>query len=264
MERSAKTLPKRGKDVVFSYLNGFTLGWEEIFLMTNRESRECRPQMDGPVIKELVDGFVHEVKNPLTSIKIALKALGKKLTPGDPNRRVIEEVSAQVGTINKALSDLMDFTRISPPKASLTDIQEVLEQSLNRINSECRRRAIKVEQHLADSLPELNIDAKQIEQAFLYLFLDMVQAMPDGGKLVVPSSWDTEGHILLEFEDTGVSIPEPHLERLFKPFLSTMGRGSGTGLSIARRILDQNGGSIQAKKGGEKGLAFRIVFPIPP
>jgi signal transduction histidine kinase len=68
----------------------------------------------------------------------------------------------------------------------------------------------------------------------------------------------------LEFEDTGVPVPEAHLERLFKPFLSTMGRGSGTGLSIARRILDQNGGSIQAKKTAEKGLAFRIVFPISP
>jgi signal transduction histidine kinase len=230
----------------------------------NGGSREARQNMDESVIKELMDGFVHEVKNPLTSIKVALKVLRKKIAPEDPDRKVIEQVSDQIGNINKALSDLMDFTRISSPEASLTDIEKVLEQSLDRIQSECQRREIKVEKHLSGSLPEVTIDARQIEQAFLLLFLDMVKAMPEGGKLMVRGSWDSEGHILLKFEDTGVPVPEAHLERLFKPFLSTMGRGSGTGLSIARRILEQNGGSIQAKKGGEKGLAFRIVFPIPP
>lgn len=230
----------------------------------NGDSREARQNMDQSVIKELVDGFVHEVKNPLTGIRVALKALGKKTTPEEPNSKVIEQISHQIGNINKALSDLMDFSRISSPEVSLTDIKKVLEQSLDRIQSECQRREIKVEKHLSGSLPEVSIDARQIDQAFLLLFLDMVKAMPEGGKLVVRGSWDSEGYILLEFEDTGVPVPEAHLERLFKPFLSTMGRGSGTGLSIARRILDQNGGSIQAKKGGEKGLAFRIVFPVPP
>ncbi len=220
--------------------------------------------MDGSVIKELVDGFVHEVKNPLTGIKVALKVMGKKIASEDPHGKVLEDIYDQVRNINKALSDLMDFSRISPPKASPADIRKLLEQSLDRIQSECQRREIKVEKHLSGSLPEVTIDARQVEQAFLLLFLDMVKAMPEGGKLMVRSSWDSEGHLLLEFEDTGVPVPEAHLERLFKPFLSTMGRGSGTGLSIARRILDQNGGSIQAKKRGEKGLAFRIVFPIPP
>jgi signal transduction histidine kinase len=97
----------------------------------------------------------------------------------------------------------------------------------------------------------------------MHIFLDMVNVMPEGGKLIVRSSRDSMRHILMEFEDTGISIPETHLERLFKPFLSTMGRGSGVGLSIAKRVLDLNGGSIQVKRRGEEGLIFRIVFPIP-
>lgn len=218
--------------------------------------------MDQSMIKELVDGFVHEVKNPLTGIRVALKALGKRIVPEDPNSEVMEQISNQVGNINKALSDLMDFTRISPPKHSLTDINKVLEQSLERIQSEHQRREITVERHFSGNLPEVNIDGRQVEQALLYLFLDMGKAMPEGGELVVRSLRDSGGHILLEFEDTGISIPEIHLERLFKPFLSTMGRGSGVGLSIARRILEQNGGSIQAKRRGEEGLTFRIVFPV--
>ncbi len=218
--------------------------------------------MDQYMIKELVDGFLHEIKNPLAGIRVALKALGKKIAPEDPNGKVIEEIYDQVRNINKALSDLMDFSRISPPNPSPADIHELLEQSLNRIQSECQRRKITVEKHLSTNLPELNIDPRQIEQAFLYLFLDMGKAMPQGGKLTVRSSRDSGGHILLEFEDTGISIPEIDLERLFKPFLSTMGRGSGTGLSMAKRILDQNGGSIQAKKRGEEGLTFRIFFPV--
>ena len=232
--------------------------------MMNGDSREARPHMDQSVIKELVDGFLHEVRNPLASIKVALKVLRKKIVPEDPNRKVIEQVYDQVGNINKALSDLMDFTRISSPEASPTDINKVLEQSLDRIQSECQRCEIEVEKHLSGNLPEVNIDARQIEQAFLLLFLDMLKTMPEGGKLAVRSSWDSQGHILLEFEDTGTSIPEAHMERLFKPFLSTRGRGSGTGLSIAKRNLDLNGGSIQAKRGGEEGLTFRIVFSVRP
>lgn len=219
--------------------------------------------MDQSLIKELVDGFMHEVKNPLTGIRVALKALRKKMAPEDPHGKVIEEIYNQVRNINKALSDLMDFSRISPPKASPADIRTLLEQSLERIQSEHQRRKITVEKHLSTNLPEVNIDGRQVEQAFLYLLLDMVHAMPEGGKLTVRTSRDFEGHVLLEFEDTGVSTPEIHLERLFKPFLSTMGRGSGTGLSMAKRILEQNGGSIQAKRRGEEGLTFRIVFPAP-
>jgi nitrogen-specific signal transduction histidine kinase len=129
------------------------------------DSREARQNMDQSVIKELVDGFVHEVKNPLTGIRVALKALGKKTTPEEPNSKVIEQISDQIGNINKALSDLMDFTRISTPKTSLTNIKEVLELSLDRIQSECQRHEIKVEKHLSGSLPEVTIDTRRGRKA---------------------------------------------------------------------------------------------------
>lgn len=218
--------------------------------------------MEQSIIKDLVDGFLHEVKNPLAGIRVALKALGKKMAPENPHGRVIEDIYDQVRNINKALSDLMDFSRISPPKTSPVDIHKPLEESLIRIQLECQRRLIKVERHFSGNLPDVNIDVKQIERAFLYLFLDMLNAMSEGGKLMVRTSRDLEGSILLEFEDTGVSIPEIQLERLFKPFLSTMGRGSGTRLSIAKRILDQNGGSIHANTREEEGLIFSIIFPV--
>lgn len=232
------------------------------FLEPKGHSREARPKMNESLIRELVDGFLHEVKTPLAGIRVALKALKKKIASEDPNSKVLEQISNQVGNINKALSDLSDLSRISPPNLSPADIHKLLEQSLDRIQSECQRRKITVEKHLSTNFPELNIDPRQIEQAFLYVFLDIVKVMPEGGKLVIRSSRNSEGHVLLEFEDTGISIPEIHLERLFKPFLSTMGRGSGVGLSIAQRILDLNGGSIQAKRRGEEGLIFRIVFPV--
>ncbi len=227
------------------------------------DSREVRIHMDQSMIRELVDGFIHEVKNPLAGIRVALKAMGKKITPEDRHGRVIEDIYDQVRNINKALSDLMDFSRISPPNPSPTNIRKLLEQSLDRIQPECQRRKIAVEKHLSTNLPELTIDPRQIKQVFMHIFLDMVNVMPEGGKLIVRSSRDSMRHILMEFEDTGISIPETHLERLFKPFLSTMGRGSGVGLSIAKRVLDLNGGSIQVKRRGEEGLIFRIVFPIP-
>ncbi len=229
----------------------------------NGDSRDTRPQLDWCLVKELMDGFVHEVKNPLAGIRVALKALGKQMATEDPNRKVIEQIHERVGSINKALSDLMEFSRISAPKLSMIDVNMALEQSLERVQSKCQRREITIEKHLSGSLPQVNIDPKQTEQAFLCILSDMLEATPDGGKLVVRSSMDTGGHIVVELEDTGTSIQENHLNRLFKPFLSTMGRGSGVGLSIAKTILGQNGGSIQAEKRDEGGLTFRIVFPVP-
>lgn len=214
--------------------------------------------------KELVDGFVHEVRNPLTSIKGALKILKEKMAPDDPNRAVMEQINDLVGNINKALSELVDFTRISPPEASLIDMNDLLEQALHRIRSECQRREIDIQKDLSGHLPEIRIDARQIELAFLLLFSDMLKTMPNGGTLVVRSWWDPQGQIVVEIEDTGVLIPEIHMERLFKPFLSTRGRGAGAGLAMVKRIVDQNGGSIYAKNRGEEGLTFRIDFPSQP
>ncbi len=215
------------------------------------------------MLKELVDGFVHEVKNPLTSIRVALRALKEKTPQGDPNSQLLEQMDEQVGTINRALSDLVDFTRLSPPEAMPIGINNVLDQVLNRIRSECERRGINVEKHLTDNLHPVEIDGRQTELAFLHLLLDMLEAMPNGGDLVIRSGLDPDGQILVEMEDTGFSIQDIHLERLFKPFLSTRGRGSGVGLSMAKRIIELNRGLIRAKNRGKEGMTFSIVFSSP-
>jgi signal transduction histidine kinase len=211
-------------------------------------------------MKELVEGFAHEVKNPLASIRGALKILMKKSDPEDPNSKVMDQVLEQVGKINRALSDLVNFTKLAAPESSLTDINHALEKSLGGIRSECKRNKIGVEQHLSSNLPKIKIDTRQTETAFLYILVDMVHAMPDGGKLVTRSSMDRSGQALIEFEDTGSAIPEIHMERLFKPFLSTRGRGHGIGLSMAKRVIIQNGGSIEVQNRGEEGMRFRITF----
>jgi len=232
--------------------------------MMKEDPKGIRPGRDESMAKELVDGFAHEVRNPLTSIKGALKILKEKMAPDDPNRAVMEQIDDLVGGINKALSELVDFTRISPPEASLIDMNDLLEQALHRIRSERQRPEIDIQKDLSGDLPEIRIDARQIELAFLLLFLDALKAMPNGGELVVRSSWDPQGQVVVEIADTGASIPEIQMERLFKPFLSTRGRGAGTGLAKVKRIVNQNGGFIHAKNRGEEGLTFRIVFPWLP
>ncbi len=231
--------------------------------MVRKNPQEIIPDEHQSMVKELVDGFVHEVKNPLTSIRVALGALREKTLQGDPNRQLLEQMDEQVGTINRALSDLVDFTRLSPPEAMPTGINNVLDQVLKRISSECERRGINVEKHFTDNLHPIGIDGRQTELAFLHLLLDMLEAMPSGGELVIRSELDPDGQILVEMEDTGFSIQDIHLERLFKPFLSTRGRGSGVGLAMAKRIIELNRGLIKAKNRGEEGMTFTIVFSSP-
>jgi signal transduction histidine kinase len=116
-------------------------------------NKEPRPDTDQSMLRELVDGFAHEVKNPLTSIKVALKVLGEKMAEGDPSRIVIEQIHDEVGTINKALSDFVDFTRMSLPEASLADVNKPIEQALRRIQADCQRQDVRVEKLLSATLP---------------------------------------------------------------------------------------------------------------
>ncbi len=214
------------------------------------------------MLRELVDGFAHEVKNPLTSIKVALKVLGEKMAHGDPRGAIMEQIHNEVGTINRALSDLVDFTRMSPPEASLVGINEPIEKALRRIQADCKRQDVRVEKLLSPDLPDTRIDARQVELAFLHLFLDMLKVMPHGGHMWVQTSFNPGSNILVELEDSGGPIPQIQMERLFKPFLSTKGRGTGIGLSVAKKVIAQNGGHIEAKNKGEEGMTFHIVFPI--
>ncbi len=214
------------------------------------------------MFKELVDGFTHEVRNPLTSIKVALKALGEQMAHGDPRGEIIEQIHGEVGTINRALSDLVDFTRMSAPEASLADVNKPIEKALQRIQEKCNRQGIRVEKFLSSTLPNTRIDTKQVELAFLHLFLDMLKVMPHGGHMWVQTSFSPGGAILVKIEDSGGPIPQIQMERLFKPFLSAKGRGTGIGLSVAEKMIAQNGGHIEAKNKGEEGVTFDIVFPI--
>lgn len=212
-------------------------------------------------MKDLIEGFLHEVRNPLASIRSALKILAERTPEESPERRIIHEIQDQLGRIDNALSDLLDFTQISPPEPSPTDMNQIVERALQRIQGESQRQAVAIEKQLSPDLPAIRLDERQMELALLLLFSDILRAMPKGGKLVARTTLTSEGDILLEIGDTGESIPEIHMGRLFKPFLATHGRGAGTGLSKARRLVDQNGGFIEAKNRGDEGLTFRISFP---
>jgi len=228
--------------------------------MKNSDSEPTYQDWDTRSVSELVGGFVHEVKNPLTSIRLSLGEIERGMTLDESERAILGLVRQELVSINKTITELREFTRIGPPQPTISDLNLIASKVLDRIRPDCDRNSIRLEVRLSSQPLRKYVDVRQIQLGFLQLLTDMIGVMSEGGRLAIHSSLEPGGAISVVLEDSGGILPEEHLERLFKPFLSTRGRGGGIGLAMARKLIAQNGGVITVVNSRTEGLRFEVVF----
>ena len=220
---------------------------------------------------ELAAGLAHEIKNPLAGIAGAMQILSSDLAPGDPKREVFEEIAVQVRRIEKTVTDLLSFARPQRMEFSPVNLNEVLKAALFLVRQHSEAKRITFQEDLAPILPTVQADPRQIQQVFLNLILNAVQAMPGGGKVTVRTQGikretprPPEGPrsvVQAEVEDTGPGIPEDVLSHIFEPFFTTKHKGTGLGLAIVRRIVLEHSGEIKVKTHPGRGTTFTVVLP---
>lgn len=233
-------------------------------------------------IGTLAAGVAHEVKNPLQTILMGLDYLDKTPGPRDENTSMVladmRDAVRRADTIVRELLTLSAATQISMADE---DFNAVVEKSLWLVNYEINAARIRVTRDLAAGLPKVRMDRTRIEQVFLNLFLNAIQAMPHGGSLVVrtcASTWSStelkhekappaaigpgDPVVIAEVRDTGVGIPEQNLRRVFDPFFTTkpVGSGTGLGLSVARQIIDMHGGLLTLRNAEGGGVLATVVL----
>jgi signal transduction histidine kinase len=209
---------------------------------------------------KLTAGIAHEIRNPLTSIKILIHSLAKKITDAKTKEKDIEVIEDEIERVNQIINRFLDFARPKEPQFSPVDINQVLEETINLVSGEAKEQNVVLEKKLS-SLPHIQADGEQIKQVFLNLFLNAVQAMPEGGKLRIKT--DRKGQwVRIEIQDEGAGIPERIKDKLFEPFFTTKEEGIGLGLSIVKRIVDDHKGSIKVRNSHPKGTIFTINLPI--
>jgi signal transduction histidine kinase len=229
---------------------------------------------------ELAASVAHEVKNPLAGIKLAIQVLAKEPRVADNQRETIQEIVRSIDRLDKTITDLLSYSRISPPALNPADLHQVIEAALFSAKEEAQTTGVRVEKSFDLTLPLLPLDPRQMEGVFLNLFLNALQAMPQGGILTVQTrrreSGDRrqesisdhpgpeEGWAEVTVTDTGEGIPPEVLGEIFRPFFTTKAKGTGLGLSLVQQVVEQHHGQIFAQSRVGVGTTFYLLLPIPP
>jgi signal transduction histidine kinase len=212
-------------------------------------------------VGEVATGLAHEIKNPLAGLSGALELLAEDLATNPRHAEVVGEMRHQVKRLTHTMESLLSFAR--PPKAMLqsTEVNATLEKVLFLIRQQCRGTLVEVESSLAEALPPVLADPSQLEQVFLNICLNAVQAMsPRAGVLRVLSRPGAAGLVIVEVADSGPGIPADLREQLFKPFFTTKREGNGLGLAISARIVAEHGGHIGYRCPAEGGTIFTVTL----
>ena len=212
-------------------------------------------------IGQLSAGLAHEVRNPLASIGGAAAILRKNSGSEQRREEFLEIIEKECARLNRMLTNFLGFARPSPPQYQLAEVGPILESVAGLASHAVGRQPIRLLIHPAADVPAIPCDPEQIKQVLLNLTINAVQAMPDGGEIVVSTRVDG-ARVVIDVRDQGPGISPEHLDKVFDPFFTTKDTGTGLGLSVAHQIVSQHGGILSAKNNSCGGATFSLFLPI--
>lgn len=215
----------------------------------------------------LTSGIAHELNNPINNIVLTAEALKEDFRQLNQEEALglIQDILVQSERASEIVKGLLDFSRSEHPEFEPLDIAPVVHDTLKLVRNQLTLSGIQVEEDFPPGLPPFQGDRKSLQQVFLNLFINAIQAMLDGGTLTLKAYPAEDGQWLkVEVIDTGVGIDPEHLPRIFDPFYTTkqVGRGTGLGLSVTYGIVEKHGGHIEVESQRGKGSTFTVILPV--
>ena len=211
-------------------------------------------------VGEIATGLAHEIKNPLAGLSGALELLAEDLA-GDPHQSdVVGEMRHQVSRLTHTMESLLSFARPARARLRATDVNGSLEKVLFLVSQQCRGGTVTIRPALGEGLPPVMADPFQLEQVFLNICLNAIQAMSSGGGTLGVATRAGDGNVVVEIEDTGPGIPSELRAQVFKPFFTTKREGNGLGLAISARIIAEHGGHIGYRCPPSGGTTFTVTL----
>ena len=222
----------------------------------------------------LAAGMAHEIRNPLSSIKTFVQLLPRKIEKSGFLEKFQRTVPRELNRINALVEDLLDLSRVPKYVFQSTNLKALLEQALDATDAQLQAGHIQCRCVIADNMPPVRADANQLVRAFHNLIRNAVQAMPQGGKLHIrtsfhrgdPSQAEAGGtgvdRVTAVFQDTGPGISAAELENIFNPFFTTKDKGTGLGLAITHKVITEHGGQIEVESALGKGSRFVVHLPV--
>jgi two-component system, NtrC family, sensor kinase len=211
----------------------------------------------------LAAGVAHEVNTPLTGISSYSQMLMQQVPETDPRHQLLEKIYRQTSRASSIVNNLLNFSRVSDSRFAMIDLNRVLDDTIQLLESQLRNTQIEVVRSYGAELPLVPGNAPKLQQVFMNLILNARDAMPEGGRLEISTESD-EDSVIIKFRDSGMGIDPEHLSKIYDPFFTTkgIGKGTGLGLAVSYGIIKDHSGHIDVESKPGEGALFMITLPL--
>jgi signal transduction histidine kinase len=210
---------------------------------------------------QLSTTIAHEIRNPLGSISLNFQYLARRLEIPPLLHKTLRDIEDGMARIKNIIEGILGFARTALPALQKNNVHKVLDSAVNSVMSELKQAGVAVKKNYAAVQPEVMIDANQIVQVCVNLFLNAKEAMGNGGQITI-STISRENSLEVQIEDTGEGIAPENLKKIYDPFFTTRTNGIGLGLAVVLRILEQHHAPIFVESQAGAGTKFIIKFPL--
>ncbi|MBI2470076.1 MAG: GAF domain-containing protein [Planctomycetes bacterium] len=213
------------------------------------------------VIGNMAAYIAHEIRNPLVTIGGFARSILRASNQGEQIRHGAGIIVEEVSRLERILANIMDFSKPVESVKVSSQINEILENTCSLMEPYFKNGRIKLARKFNATIPKVVIDPTQIKQVFLNLMKNAVESMPGGGTLTLETVVE-DGHVIIKITDTGEGMTAEIMQNIFVPFFTTKVDGTGVGLAVSQKIVDDHGGFIKVKSSLQEGTTFSIYLPI--
>ncbi len=217
-------------------------------------------------VGELAAGVAHELRNPLTSVKLLIQTAARRQDGAALQDKQLQVARQEITRMENTIQGLLDFARPPQLHSVVHDLRQTVRRALNLVAGRARQQQVQIAEEFPETPAVVDGDPEQLHQVFVNLSLNGIEAMLEGGQLrvIVSADGNAAGMYEVVFQDTGPGIRQEILGRIFQPFVTTKEHGTGLGLAISRRIVEQHGGTLNAANRQQGGAAFTVALPLSP
>jgi two-component system sensor histidine kinase HydH len=234
---------------------------EQVVRKLQQREREVLRAEQLAAVGQLAAGVAHELRNPLTSIKMLVQTTREELAAQGLSAEDLQVIELEIRRMERCLQTFLDFARPPKPSYRLGDIAEPIQRTVELVSGRARKQQVEVAFPPPPTPVVVNADADQLQQLLVNLALNALDAMPRGGRLEFAVAQSEPDAVEVRVRDTGPGISDDLLPRLFQPFVSSKETGLGLGLVTSQRIAETHGGSLRAGNHPGGGACFYLRLP---
>ncbi len=214
-------------------------------------------------IGQLTTSLAHEIRNPLSSVKMNIQILLKKLDLDGNDKRRMEIMAQEITRLERILKEMLDFARPVPLRLRPASVNEVVKRSLEVLEAKIKQKGLEVRRRLSKTVPKVLIDPDRLEQALINVLLNAIEVLPAGGRIEVSTRQASEDGRMIEVkvEDNGPGVAPEDLPYIFDPFFSKK-KGTGIGLTNVKKIVEAHGGRVKASLRTPHGMSLSLLVPL--